>query len=317
MIVPMADRPHHRAHIAPVARLLGIDSLYMERAIAGPDDVALVASYGDLPFVRRARFRRIILMQHGAGQSYGGDSRTARHPCYAGGDDNDDVGLFLTPNQHSANRWRERYPQASVEVVGCPILDELPSRAVDMDTATIVEKASLVVAVSFHWNYHGMPETRSAFDWYSKAVVDLSRKSPSSATVTRGARTCPTGTAPTASSTCRTSSRSAGGPTCTPATTRPRCMSSHRRAGRWSCSMRRGTGGGEPRPALPGRASTIRRLNIFPSRTSFRGSANVSVPSALSRPYVGTKAATSSTPTGAGAAHRAADAIAAMGWGRR
>ena len=44
MIVPMADRPHHRAHIAPVARLLGIDSLYMERAIAGPDDVALIAS---------------------------------------------------------------------------------------------------------------------------------------------------------------------------------------------------------------------------------------------------------------------------------
>ena len=110
MIVPMADRPHHRAHIAPVARLLGIDSLYMERAIAGPDDVALIASYGDLPSARRGGFRRIILMQHGAGQSYGGDSRTARHPCYAGGDDNDDVGLFLVPNEHAGNRWRERYP---------------------------------------------------------------------------------------------------------------------------------------------------------------------------------------------------------------
>ena len=115
-------------------------------------------------------------MQHGAGQSYGGDSRTARHPCYAGGDDNDDVGLFLVPNEHAGNRWRERYPQASVEVVGCPILDELPSRAVSSGTAITVEKASPVVAVSFHWNYHGIPEMRSAFDWYSKAVVELAKE---------------------------------------------------------------------------------------------------------------------------------------------
>ena len=45
-----------------------------------------------------------------------------------------------------------------------------------MDTATTVEKASPVVAVSFHWNYHGIPEMRSAFDWYSKAVVELARE---------------------------------------------------------------------------------------------------------------------------------------------
>ena len=175
----MADRPHHRAHIAPVARLLGDligpdTGMARERA-SSPDDVALIASYGDLPAARRGGFRRIILMQHGAGQSYGGDSRTARHPCYAGGDDNDDVGLFLVPNEHAGNRWRERYPQAAVEVVGCPILDALPTRSVH--TATTVERASPpVVAVSFHWNYHGIPEMRSAFDWYSKAVVELSKE---------------------------------------------------------------------------------------------------------------------------------------------
>ena len=45
-----------------------------------------------------------------------------------------------------------------------------------MDTATTVEKASPVVAVSFHWNYHGIPEMRSAFDWYSKAVVELAKE---------------------------------------------------------------------------------------------------------------------------------------------
>ena len=33
-----------------------------------------------------------------------------------------------------------------------------------------------MVAVSFHWNYHGIPEMRSAFDWYSKAVVELAKE---------------------------------------------------------------------------------------------------------------------------------------------
>ena len=115
MIVPIAAKAHHRAHIAPVARLLGIDSEHMQRQIAAnPDDVALIASYGDLKSARRGGFRRIILMQHGAGQSYGGDRRTARHPCYPGGDFNDEVGLFLVPNQHAADRWAFRYPAASV-----------------------------------------------------------------------------------------------------------------------------------------------------------------------------------------------------------
>jgi hypothetical protein len=172
MIVPIAAKPHHRAHIAPVARLLGIDALHMPRAIAGPDDVALIASYGDLKSAKRGGFRRIILMQHGAGQSYGGDRRTARHPCYAGGDFNDEVGLFLVPNEHAANRWRERYPNADVAVVGCPRLDALPQRS----KATTVDQASPVVAVSFHWDGYACPEWRSAFAWYRSAVRELAQE---------------------------------------------------------------------------------------------------------------------------------------------
>ena len=173
MIVPIAAKAHHRAHIAPVARLLGIDAVHMQRRIAGPDDVALIASYGDLKSARRDGYKRIVMMQHGAGQSYGGDRRTARHPCYAGGDDNDDVGLFLVPNQHAADRWAFRYPGSSVEVVGCPRLDALPVRSVH--TATAVEMASPVVAVSFHWDGYACDEWRSAFDWYREALTILAR----------------------------------------------------------------------------------------------------------------------------------------------
>ena len=172
MIVPIAALPHHRAHILPVARLLGLDE-EMDRTKAEPGDVAVIASYGDLTRVRRAGFRRIVLMQHGAGQSYGGDRRTAHNPCYAGGDDNHDVGLFLVPNEHAAKRWRQRYPEASVEVVGCPRLDVLPNR---VSVAATVDRASPVVAVSFHWNGYKCPEWRSAFDWYKRAVIDLARE---------------------------------------------------------------------------------------------------------------------------------------------
>ena len=111
------------------------------------------------------------------GSRYGGDRRTARHPCYAGGDDNQDVGLFLVPNEHAANRWRERYPAADVAVVGCPRLDELPERVVSIDPATAVERASPpVVAVSFHWDGYACPEWRSAFAWYRSAVRELARE---------------------------------------------------------------------------------------------------------------------------------------------
>ena len=175
MIVPIAAKAHHRAHIAPVARLLGIDADHMQRRIAGPDDVALIASYGDLKSARRDGYRRIILMQHGAGQSYGGDRRTARHPCYAGGDDNDDVGLFLVPNEHAADRWAQRYPGVDVQVVGCPRLDALPERSVHNATAGVGMASPPVVAFSWHWDGYACPEWRSAFDWYRHELVKLAR----------------------------------------------------------------------------------------------------------------------------------------------
>lgn len=157
MITPIATLARDKAHMAPVADLLPHGG-----------DVALVACYGDLKHARRRGLRRIVLMQHGAGQSYGADPRSHRHPSYAGGFDNDDVGLFLVPNEHAADRWRRAYPRASVAVVGCPRLDSIPHRVLD-------EQTSPVVAVSFHWTGSMCPELRSAFAWYRSAVVELSR----------------------------------------------------------------------------------------------------------------------------------------------
>lgn len=142
-----ASRPHYAAHLAPIA--------------IGDLDVALVASYADLVAARRDGHRKIVLMQHGIGQSY-----SDTNPAYPGGRDNDDVGLFLVPGEQPAERWRHAYPRARVEVVGSPRLDDLPRRS---------PGGPLTVAVSFHWRNGSVPEARNAFAHYRNAIVDLTR----------------------------------------------------------------------------------------------------------------------------------------------
>jgi len=159
VIVPVAFEAHHFDHLAPVLALLPHGKQFRN-----PDDVALVASYGALIRARRAKFRRFILAQHGAGQSYAGEARTAHQPGYPGGKDNADVGLFLVPNEHAAKRWRATYPKAAVAVVGCPKLDALPTR---------VPGPGPVIALSFHWAAHFSPEAGSAFADFAAAIPRL------------------------------------------------------------------------------------------------------------------------------------------------
>lgn len=122
----------------------------------------LVASHGDLDRAHRLG-RRVAIMEHGAGQSYGG-RRTIQHGAYAGGRSRDAASLFLHPGPHPAARDRAAYPDARVEVVGSPILDTLPKRE-----AT----PGRVVALSFHFNMTITPETRSAQSWIWPAVLDI------------------------------------------------------------------------------------------------------------------------------------------------
>ena len=140
-----ASRQHYADHLASI----DIDGL----------DVVLVASYADLIKARADGHRRIVLMQHGIGQSYS-DS----NPAYPGGRDNADVGLFLAPGPHPAQRWRDAYPRASVEVVGSPRLDYLPLRS----------PGPLTVAVTFHWR-DGGHEKSNAFAFYRTAIAKLAQ----------------------------------------------------------------------------------------------------------------------------------------------
>lgn len=194
----LAFEPHFLDHLAPVwaalapeergaftvdvslaarARAAGIEPATIDgrtvRALSrhpapnpGDGPTALVASYGDIKVGRRLGYRRFAFLEHGAGQSYGGDRRHRRHGSYAGGEDREDVGLFLVPGEGPAERWRAAYPDAHVMVVGCPKLDTLPRRD---------ESPGPVVAIGFHWDCHLVPETRSAFGHYLPVLPELAR----------------------------------------------------------------------------------------------------------------------------------------------
>jgi len=176
MIDCLASEGHFAHHLAPIYRALadpgifyappevhetarsrGVTAFWPLEAVDRP---ILVTSYGDLKKARRAGRTKIALGEHGYGQSYSND-----HGSYAGGKDRDDVGLFLVPNEHAAQRNRERNPDATVAVVGCAKLDELPKRE---------PSSGPVVALAFHFDAHSVaPEAVGAMRYYRHALKTL------------------------------------------------------------------------------------------------------------------------------------------------
>lgn len=183
MIDVLASAPHYADHLSAVFGALpetargsfvtpSADVVARARAhgfdatAPGPDDrPTLVASFGDLKRAARLGRKRIAIMEHGAGQSYGGRRGPAGfHGSYAGGRNRGEASLFLHPGPHPAERDRAVYPQARVEVVGSPILDTLPARE---------GTPGRVVAFSFHFNGSIAPETKNAWAWAWREIRDL------------------------------------------------------------------------------------------------------------------------------------------------
>jgi hypothetical protein len=123
----------------------------------------LVASYSDL--VALGPHRRAVLVEHGAGQHYGGDGGTAASlPYHAGGRDRHRVDVFVCPNRVVAERNAAVYPDAMAVAVGCPKLDTYSRGESD--------------AVVFAWHWHppvaaSVPEAGSAHAEYADAVAAL------------------------------------------------------------------------------------------------------------------------------------------------
>lgn len=158
MIVPVVTAGHYWPHLDPILELVP----HRHQRTAS-DDVALVASFGDLRVARKQGFGRFVVAQHGIGQSY-----SSSHPSYPGGRSYEGVDLFLAPNEHAAARWRATYPSADVAIIGSPAIESLPLR----------EPGPTLVAISSHWDCRVAPESGSARAEFAGAFRDLGRKMP-------------------------------------------------------------------------------------------------------------------------------------------
>lgn len=116
----------------------------------------LVASRKDAGFFAG---RKIILVEHGAGQRY--------HRDPGGPDiDNRDVILFLAPSQRVADNGKRLYSAAKRVAVGSPRVEYLSK------LSRVPER----VILAWHWPNGIAPEAKGAWDQYQAASIALSKE---------------------------------------------------------------------------------------------------------------------------------------------
>jgi hypothetical protein len=145
----VARKPHYRDHLLPIW-----NQLPEEAKLRGEPtrfDLLLVAGASD-----RRHGNPYVLVEHGVGFSWQGID----NPSYSGGSSHNDCELFICPNDTVGDRWRSRYPDARIAVVGCPRLDAYHDHVPPERT----------VAITFHWDCRLCPETRSAWPHYQPGI---------------------------------------------------------------------------------------------------------------------------------------------------
>lgn len=111
----------------------------------------------------RVRSHPAVLVEHGAGQSYGDHD----DPGWSGGMKRDGAVLFLCPNEPSAARNRGPYPDTPSLVVGSPRVEHLRS---------IPREASVRPVVALSWHHPGtgtIPEAGWALPHYEPGLGEV------------------------------------------------------------------------------------------------------------------------------------------------
>lgn len=148
--------PHYLDHMLPIWECLPDemkgDVHDQEWPVRPPrrNRIAMVAGWQDVQTLRP--HHRMIYVEHGAGQAYTGDIKSAAQPGYSasGGFRHGGVELFLAPNDKVAARWQT----APAYGIGCPKMD----RWMNADPPE-----SNAVCFAWHWNALVSPEASTAF----------------------------------------------------------------------------------------------------------------------------------------------------------
>lgn len=149
---------HARAGGAARALALGIEPIRVPPRRA---ELVVVASFEDC---RQVAPSPVVLVNHGVGQRYDGDPRSAAHSSYSGGRGRDRVALFLCPSERDAEVCRQTAPAVAV---GVPYLDPYHR------PVTRVTGLPPKVVISFHADIHVCPETRWAFPYYQEGIREM------------------------------------------------------------------------------------------------------------------------------------------------
>lgn len=122
--------------------------------------IALVAGWQDVQTLRPRH--RMIYVEHGAGQAYTGDEKSAMQPGYSasGGFRHAGVELFICPSQAVASRWRT----APAHAVGCPKLDKY------VNAPAITDRT---VCFAWHWDAIISPEAKTALPHYRSSLTAI------------------------------------------------------------------------------------------------------------------------------------------------
>ncbi len=165
---------HYADHILPVEEEL-VRRRLGTRVCTRPSELnsdavgpVVVASYGDLCKVRhRVGWRPLVLMEHGAGQTYSGAGADA----YADGKDLSGVALCLVPGYH-AYQHRVRHAPKSCRVVkvGLTKLNDLLVARSEFYRERKRPGQRPTVAFGWHWDCHVCPETHATWPRWISAV---------------------------------------------------------------------------------------------------------------------------------------------------
>lgn len=185
MLTAYATQPHYIDHLAPVVAATGAPLLVPTEPLAAhararhlpveigkprqPGGPVLIAGYRCSYDVHRAR--PLVLLEHGAGQTY----VDVNHMGYAGGEGwGTRLALVLSPGPHAAAAWRRSYPRTPVVEIGCPRLDVL--RRLSPGPRSLRLDARVTAAVTFHWRCRKGVETGTAWDDWRAAVGNLAAR---------------------------------------------------------------------------------------------------------------------------------------------
>ena len=164
----VATQPQFLRHLRPIFEALpedlqghmltGADGHHPRVKRFPPDDVFMVGGYGS---VAACGDRRVVYVEHGAGQSYQG-ARSRHAESYPGGTHPPNVVAYICPNERVARSWHGRPAIA----VGCPALDDVEPGALGADA----------VVFTFHWDAPLVcPEARSARPHYMEHLHEMVR----------------------------------------------------------------------------------------------------------------------------------------------